>query len=326
MPSPLVEVVAPSRLHFGMFSFGQPSARQFGGAGVMVNQPGLKLRIAAADSFSATGPLADRAHSIVERLAGQRHESALPACRIEVVDAPPEHVGLGTGTQLALALTAGLNAFRGGEPLDAQALAALSGRGGRSAIGTHGFLHGGFLVESGKCPGETLSPLEFHAALPGEWRFVLICLEGEHGLWGDAEQRAFRDLPPVGLATSDELRREVARAMVPAVKAGEFERFSRSVYRFGREAGMCFSARQGSAFASPRIAELVEAIRSGGVEGVGQSSWGPTVFALVENERTARRLAESIRGRLDRQDKLIIAEPNAWGARITRRSLTIMKR
>ena len=301
-----------------MFSFGDSDTRQFGGAGVMVDRPGLSLRIFAADRFMAQGPPARRVQTFVERLACRWRLAELPACRIEVVDAPAEHVGLGTGTQLALSVTAGLNAFRGGAPLEARQLAALCGRGSRSAIGTYGFLHGGFLVESGKRAGEALSPLEHRLALPDGWRFVLICLAGERGLWGEAEQTAFRDLPSVAPTTSDELRREVNEEMLPAAASGDFARFGRSVYRFGYRAGMCFSARQGGAFASPRIAELVETVRGLGVEGVGQSSWGPTVFALLECEHSARQFADAIQNSLDRQDTLIVAEPNGSGARITR--------
>ncbi|MEX0977431.1 MAG: hypothetical protein WDZ48_01175 [Pirellulales bacterium] len=317
MPASTVEVTAPSRLHFGMFSFGQPNARQFGGVGVMVDRPGLKLRIVGADRFSVAGPLERRVQSTVERLVAAWQLRELPACRIEVLDAPPEHVGLGTGTQLALAVTAGANAFLGGEPLDAPALASLAGRGGRSAIGSYGFVHGGFLVEGGKTGDETLSPLEYRVALPEAWRFVLVCSQGERGLWGEAERRVFGDLPPVPPAITEQLRREVADEMIPAAAAGQFERFSHSVYRFGRQAGMCFARRQDGPFASPRIARIVETIRDLGVGGVGQSSWGPVVFAVLDSEQAACRLADAVRKNLDPGDTLVAAKPNPTGARIS---------
>ena len=318
MPGPTVEVACPSRLHFGMFSFGQPSARQFGGAGVMIDRPGLKLRVVPADCFSAAGPLEGRVELTVERLVQAWHLHGPPACRIEALDVPPEHVGLGTGTQLSLAVTAGLNAFLGGEALDAPSLASLAGRGGRSAIGTHGFVHGGFLVEGGKTGSEMLSPLEYRVALPDSWRFVVIGPYGEHGLFGEAERRAFGDLPPVPPAITEQLRREVAEEMIPAAAAGQFERYSHSVHRFGCQAGMCFATRQDGPFASPRIERIVETIRDLGVRGVGQSSWGPSVFALLESESAASRFVETLRARLDSRDTLVITEPNRTGARITR--------
>src|SRR5215813_718317 len=106
MSYPLVEVTAPSRLHFGMFSFGQASARQFGGVGAMVDAPGLRLRVWPAERFWAEGPLAQRVEALAARLISAGQLTRPPDCRIEVVGAPPEHIGLGTGTQLALAVVA----------------------------------------------------------------------------------------------------------------------------------------------------------------------------------------------------------------------------
>ena len=169
-----VEVATPSRLHFGMFSFGQPAMPQFGGVGVMIDRPGLQLRIDPAERFATCGPMASARRSGRRTSARRWQLPELPACRLEIVTAPPEHAGLGTGTQLELAVTAGLNAFRGRPPLNAQELAAASGRGARSAIGTYGFLHGGLLVERGKPSEKFLSPLERRVELPGDWRFVLV--------------------------------------------------------------------------------------------------------------------------------------------------------
>jgi beta-ribofuranosylaminobenzene 5'-phosphate synthase len=318
MSLPVVEVDAPSRLHFGMFSFGQPNTRQFGGVGVMIDRPGLRLRIVKADRFSTSGPLRDRVQTTVELLTAAWHLHEPPACHIEVLAAPPEHVGLGTGTQLALAVCGGVNAFVGREPLDAPALAALAGRGGRSAIGTYGFVRGGFLVEGGKSAAETLSPLEHRVELPEAWRFVLICPHGEQGLSGEAERRAFGDLPPVPLPITRELRREVAEELIPAAVAGQFDRFGQSIYRFGCQAGLCFAARQNGPFAGASIARIVAAIRELGVAGVGQSSWGPTVFALLDSEQAAVQFAGDMRKILDARGTVVIARPNCRGARITR--------
>jgi len=311
-----VEVTAPSRLHFGMFSFGHPGTRQFGGVGVMIDEPGLRLRMTRTSEFRATGPLADRVKVILDRLREQPALAAIPACHIEVVAAPPDHVGLGTGTQLSLAVAAGCHALAGGSPLSAEALARLTGRGVRSAIGTYGFVQGGLLVEPGKLVGELLSPLEHRVALPAEWRFVLITPATERGLSGEAEQMAFRDLPAVPPEVSETLRREVIENLVPAAQAGDIEQFGQSVYRFGHAAGLCFAARQGGAFASPRIAMLVDRIRELGVAGVGQTSWGPTVFAVAPNQDAAEQLIDRLAIWLTDADRMVIARANSSGATI----------
>jgi beta-ribofuranosylaminobenzene 5'-phosphate synthase len=318
MSLPIIEVVAPSRLHFGMFSFGQPGVRQFGGMGVMVNQPGLRLRLTPAERFEACGPSSARARGVVERIARLRKLDRLPACRIEILSAPPQHVGLGTGTQLALAVTAAINAFQGGGPLEPAALAALAERAERSAIGTYGFVLGGLLVEAGKLAGEALSPLDARIELPGDWRFVLIWPNDEQGLSGEEERAAFRDLPPVPPATTAQLLAEVSNELLPAAGRGQFERFSESLYRFGHQAGMCFAERQQGDFANPWSARVIHAIRDRGVRGAGQSSWGPAVFALVDTPARASDFSATMRACVDSNATVLVAEPNRTGARITR--------
>ena len=301
-----------------MFSFAQPGVRQFGGVGAMVGQGTLRLRIEPAERFVAVGPLAERVRATVVRFAQVRGLAEFPACRVQVVAAPKEHVGLGVGTQLALSVSAGLNAFLGGDPLDAESLAALSGRGARSAIGTYGFAQGGLLVELGKLADEVLSPLECRVDLPAAWRFALVCPGDQRGLSGEDEQVAFRDLPPVPRETTERLWQEVREELIPAARAAEFERFGESLYRFGYAAGSCFAARQGGPFAGSRIAELVAAIRELGVRGVGQTSWGPTIFALLEDQATADTFQSQLASWLPAGDKIAIVAPNNAGASVMR--------
>jgi predicted sugar kinase len=91
--------------------------------------------------------------------------------------------------------------------------------------------------------------------------------------------------------------------------------FGESVYRFGRLAGECFAAVQGGPFASREIAQLIDAIRDFGIPGAGQSSWGPTVFAICESDAQAQRVCDWFRTRPggDAYD-LSIARPNNVGA------------
>jgi predicted sugar kinase len=71
--------------------------------------------------------------------------------------------------------------------------------------------------------------------------------------------------------------------------------FGEALYDFNLRAGEAFANVQGGFYASPRIAEAVEFIRSEGVYGAGQSSWGPTVFAIAETQEEADALAEKLR-------------------------------
>lgn len=309
-----VEVTAPSRLHFGMFSFGQPGVRQFGGVGCTIDRPGIKLSISPSANFEISGPMAVRVREFVEKFRHTSGSSEALRCRIDILTAPRPHVGLGSGTQLGLAVAAGLNAYLHGETaIDVEALARSIGRGLRSAIGTHGFTHGGLLIEAGKMAGGDISPLLARTVLPEAWRFVLLCPRNLAGLSGDAERRAFeQQLPPVPIRTTEALCREALLQLVPAAIEGRFEDFSESLFQFGRLAGNCFAALQGGPYGGEQVTQLVERCRTLGVRGVGQTSWGPTVFALLPDENAAARFIRE----LDRDVEVTIAAPTYEGARV----------
>ncbi len=313
----IVCVTAPSRLHFGLLSFGNERAGQFGGVGAMVDQPGLRLTVRPADRFEVVGPLADRARGFAGRYVEAANDFAELKCRIEISAAPPQHVGLGTGTQLGLAVVAGLARFLGRRLESAAELVEASGRGFRSTIGTHGFCHGGVIYEEVKHGGQLVAPLRERLAMPDGWCWLLTRPRGQVGLSGEVERAAFAALPPVPPSTTEQLRREVREQMLPALRQRDFEAFGESVYRYGVLAGNCFASRQGGPYASPRLARLVEVLRELGARGVGQSSWGPTIFALLPSrddaERVRKYLVESRElGDLD----TIISVPNNHGASI----------
>lgn len=279
----------------------------------MIRQPGLVLQVSPAERFAASGPLAERAAAFARRFAEQRLGGQMPRCRLEVLAAPPEHVGLGLGTQLGLSVAAGLAAWCGHDRLSPTDLAHSVGRGRRSAVGVYGFCHGGLIVEAGRRADEPLSPLVARIALPADWRFLLVRPADPAGLSGTAEEQAFETLPAVPADVTAGLCRELLQELLPAARAGEFAGFSASVRRYGYEAGLCFAARQGGAYASPTLAALAERIRGFGVEGVGQSSWGPTLFAVLPSVTEAQRLAQALAAE-DQGLELSVAEPAARGA------------
>lgn len=311
-----VHVAAPSRLHFGLWSLAGGTGRQYGGVGAMVEKPGLVLAIRPSRVLATTGPLADRALQFCRRWA-EFHRTDLPNCQIEIVAAPPEHAGLGTGTQLGLAVAAGLNAFVGLPSQSPAELALSVGRGLRSAVGTYGFVQGGLVVEQGKLPGEPISPLDCRIDLPAEWRFVLIRPSGLSGLAGDDEATAIAGLPAIPAAVTEELITEVREHLVPAAATGDFPAFAESLFRYGHQSGLCFAARQGGAYNGPVLTRLVEQIRGLGADGVGQSSWGPTLFVVQPNQAAAEQLVARLPSIADRrQIDIVITPPANQGARI----------
>jgi beta-RFAP synthase len=302
-----------------MFSFGDAAVRQFGGVGVMVKQPAVRIRACPATRFEVAGPGALRAEAFVRSWCESRERPSMPDCRIEILACPQTHRGVGTGTQLGLSVVAGLDTLLLPEPgaTSAADLARAAGRGQRSAVGTYGFQLGGLILERGKLPREHIAPLEKRVPLPEAWRFLLMTPAGLEGLSGTTEHSAFAKLPPVPRETTDELLRLARDVILPAAAQEDFDEFSEATYRYGYLAGTCFAKVQGAPFADPRVVRLVEDVRNLGVRGVGQSSWGPTVFAVLPNAAEARKLFEHVKDKYASEDlRLVTTGPCNSGARI----------
>ncbi len=328
----MIRVRAPSRLHFGLLNLsaeaswldreGHPAlpGRCFGGVGLMVESPGVCVRAAPADSWEVSGPLAERARNAALRLV----ETLPPECRrpvsIHIEYSAPEHAGLGTGTQLELAVGRAVAATCGAE-LNAVELARRLGRGRRSALGIHGFAHGGFLVEGGKGKDTEVAPLIARHDFPENWRVVLTLPSWARGLHGKPERQAFQQLQDQGgaLAATDALCRLVVLGLLPALVERDFAAFGEALYDFNARVGEAFASVQGGVYAHPRLAELVAFTRQQRVHGVGQSSWGATVFAVTAGPDQAETLAGKLRRRfaLDGGEVFVTAAANRGASVIT---------
>ena len=293
----MIRVVAPSRLHFGLFrvpTAGAEDGPAFGGVGLMVERPGVVVVVRPSDSWQFEGLLASRAQVFAARFMLSLPEHRRRAFQVLVERCPAEHTGLGVGTQLGLAVAKALAVACGEAEWSAAELAARTGRGERSAIGVHGFDRGGLLADAGKHAGDEISPLLGHVTLPAEWRVVVFTPRAER--WhGDRERAAFASARP---GAPGALRELAETALLPAAARGDLDAFGEAVYAFNRTAGEPFAAAQGGIYASTEIAELIADIRQCGVKGVGQSSWGPTVFAVVGSSDDAVSLVERFRGRV----------------------------
>ena len=287
----MIRVTTGSRLHFGLIAAGAGGPRRFGGVGLMVDEPPLVVAAEHANEWSAEGPLADRALAFARRLPQPARARPL---RLIVESAPPEHVGLGSGTQLGLAV-ARAAATAWGIDMPVAELARHVGRGHRSGLGVHGFEQGGFLVDGGKRGDDELAPLLLRAVFPEPWRIVLARPAGSVGLHGAAEQRVFAEME--NTEHGDRLCRLVLLGMLPALAERDLTQFGEALHEYNRRAGEGFATAQGGHYAGAAVTELVEWFRSQGVRGVGQSSWGPTLFAIAADPEEA----DQLQGRLLRK-------------------------
>ncbi|MGH7703656.1 MAG: beta-ribofuranosylaminobenzene 5'-phosphate synthase family protein [Gemmatimonadales bacterium] len=293
-----VRVEAPARLHFGVLDLRGDRGRRFGGIGAAVPRPSLLLEVRRAGALKADGPDAERALEFARRFF--QHHGLPGGAHLTVHRAIPSHAGLGSGTQLGLAVARGL-AELAGLPPDPAALARAVGRGQRSAIGTWTFALGGFIVEGGRRPGgESLAPLLARLPVPGQWRCVIAIPPGLPGLSGEAEAAAFERLPPPESREVERVSHLVLMELLPALADADLVAFGAALSEIQRITGEWFSAAQGGPFAGS-AGELVRQMAAWGAAGVGQSSWGPAVYGIIDGDEACARLADRARGLLQGQ-------------------------
>jgi beta-ribofuranosylaminobenzene 5'-phosphate synthase len=307
-----VRVEAPARLHMGMLDAAGGGDRRFGGLGVALSRPAAVVEASPSDDVTAEGPDAERALAVARRCREALGLSG--GARIRVLEAIPAHVGLGSGTKLALAVTAALAALAGQTP-EPGAIAGAAGRGARSAVGLWTFVLGGLVLEGGVRPGvERPAPLLARHAMPDEWRCVRVTPHAEPGLSGRAEEEAFGRLRP----ESDRaalIAQLVLTSLLPGLAERDLAEFGAALTRVQRLVGESFASVQGGVF-HPRAGPLVDSLLRLGAAGAGQSSWGPAVYGLVEDERAGIELARRMEAELGGGGRVELVSFDNRGARV----------
>ncbi len=289
-----IRVTTASRLHFGLLSWGNPQARQFGGCGLMIAQPAVVIEAARARAWQVEGPQSARVERLLKEIQECWHEDTLfrEPCRIVVRDAPPEHVGLGVGTQLSLAVARALFELLGEPNPPLERLACLTGRGKRSGIGLHGFAQGGFLVDGGRKSASGIPPLLSRLTFPAAWSVVLVIPRASAGLHGVDELQAFEHLPAIAPAITAELCRIVLLELMPAVVEHDLETFGQALGTLQRTVGSCFAPAQGGVYHARQSEQIITALGELGFQGAGQSSWGPALYAF--SDRPGSEIAAAV--------------------------------
>lgn len=293
-PSPgRVHVEAHARLHFGVLDLRGSLGRWFGGIGAAAPAPTLLLSAEANDSITADGPDAERAATFAARFL--QHHRVTGGAHIVVERALPAHAGLGSGTQLALAVARAL-ADLYALPADPVSLSMAVGRARRSAIGTWVFASGGLVVEGGRPrDGDACGPLIARMPLPRRWQCIIAIPHGAPGLSGAAEAHAFSMLPPPPQHEVEHVAHLVLMALLPAAADADLATFGHALSGIQEVTGRWFAPVQGDIFAPGLTRELLEAMTGAGAAGAGQSSWGPAVYGLVDGPDAAERVAARLR-------------------------------
>ena len=281
------------RLHLGFQNLSLAHERLYGGVGLALASPRIEVRAERGETIECDDPaVADYVETVVSVLE-------VPGATVEIPARVERHIGLGSGTQLALAcLVAVARAYD--RTVDARDLAPALGRGGRSGVGVATFERGGFVVDAGHpterfttappARGDWTVPKPIVSSpVPTDWRFVLATPAAEPGPSGPPEDKRMRSVvehADPGIA--DDVATLLTRQLLPALVEGDRSAFGGAAAHLGRLNGAWYADEQGGVYRPPagRVVEALDSIQA--ISGAGQTSWGPTVYGVTDAESVER--------------------------------------
>ena len=287
-----VVIHTPSRIHVSLIDMHGGSGRVDGSVGITLDEPGILIEAELSPVLSVKG--ADPAmQERIDRTATETLQKlgAGGSVAITVRCQYPSHVGLGSGSQLSLAVARAIAELHD-RHMPVTELARLVGRGGTSGIGTAAFEHGGFIIDGGHQFGAGCEKSDFRPSsasrgvspppvlarhnFPPDWKILLAIPAVPAGASGMAETDIFRDSCPIPLSEVRELCHEIMMRMLPGIAGLDLDLFGSSVNTIQ---GLGFK-RVELSLQPPQVTGLLGVMREAGAAGAGLSSFGPTVYAV----------------------------------------------
>jgi len=309
-------IKTPARLHLGLIDLNGNLGRMFGGIGVAINQPNIIMYAQQAKSLTVTGEEITIVSALVNKFF--KTYPAKPNVHVHIEKTIPAHTGLGSGTQLALAIATALAKITRIKASTSE-LSLAMGRAQRTGVGTAIFKNGGFVVDGGKktLQHDSFPPLIYQQPFPDEWRFIIATPNIQKGLFSSAETSAFNKLPPMHEEEVAKICRLTMLKLLPAIAEKDLENFGEALTDIQIITGNYFAHVQGNTYSNTKIADTLDFLKYIGVCGFGQSSWGPTVYGVV-NKTDAKETLKKVKAYLakDIGGEAFVAKANNKGATI----------
>lgn len=289
-----IKVSAGSRIHIALSDMGFASPRAFGGVGFMLDKiaADVELRFAPANSLEGASDLDQACQVELATLLATVAKAGEKPVRAIVHSHAPQHIGLGTKTALKLAIISAyyhLNGLSGGRAEQQ----SLSGRGGASGIGTHGFFEGGVLwdagnpsveidqlLPSGARPATSLPVLMLRLPFPTSWR-VGLCLPSARLSHGSDERHFFEQNAPIARSDALETMALLYHGVLPAFRLECLELLASSLASISRTGFKRLEIER----CGKNLIDLLESLRAKGYA-AGMSSMGPLVYVIFAADDT----------------------------------------
>ena len=280
-----VRIKTPSRIHITLIDLNGSIGRIDGGVGLALQNPFIEIVAEAYDDVVVEGKCLnlDR-FKAVAKILSNKFEKGI---RIKVLSDYKAHVGLGSGTQISLAVATAFNKICD-LGFSVRELAHIVGRGGTSGIGVAAFEIGGFIVDGGHSKKEKpeFLPSSASKAKPApviarldfpDWD-VVIAIPDLTGFYGVREVNLFREICPIPLGEVRELCHLILMKLLPAVVEEDLDEFGDAIWRIQR-----------LGFKKAEIDRYGDLIRdalnhvSSATKATGMSSTGPAIYAITDS-------------------------------------------
>ena len=329
----VVELIikTPSRLHLTLIDMNGTYGRIDGGVGITIENPQLILEVESIPNedieiiFYESKNLSNLREDYIKRIqsAAAKMKQFLGinhGFKFTVKKVFLSHSGLGSGTQLSLAVGRAVSNFHH-RKLDASKIAQIVGRGGTSGIGVRAFDHGGFIVDGGHNKAQKTDfmpssaskasppPLLARYDFPNDWKIVLAIPKIDDRVSGLKEVNIFQDYCPIPLKEVEKLSHIILMKMMPSVVEKDLDSFGFSVNQI-QEIGFKKVELQ---LQNPIIKQIMDNMRNTGAAGVGMSSFGPTIYAVTDtNPKNIKKAAQETMA--DISGKVILTKAQNRGA------------
>ncbi|MCP8308312.1 MAG: hypothetical protein H3Z54_06420 [archaeon] len=321
-----MRVKTPSRLHITLIDLNGNLGRIDGGVGIALEEPSITLEAELIDSgIIVEGDDSGRALEAAKRTL--KNYDLKGGLHIRILEKYDEHIGLGFGTQLSLGTAFAItNLHR--IHISPRELAEIVGRGGTSGIGVAAFEAGGFIIDGGHTfgankqkqkflpssaskapPPPVISRLDF----PDDWLVVLAMPRLNKRIHGSIEVELFSKYCPIPIDEVQALSHIILMKLLPSVAERDISEFGDAISKIQNIGFKKIEVN----LQSDKVKEIMKIMAEAGAYGVGLSSFGPTLYTVVDNEKKAYIIAKAAeKGMREIGGKVLITKARNKGAEI----------
>ena len=282
-----IQIITPARLHFGFLELNNSCESKFGGIGLSIDKFQTKIIVKKDAKMKFKSKMPNKAISFLTKFC--KKNKIKSNFSISVEESSPQHIGLGSGTQLALSIGTAIS-YLSNINLNIEEVAKMLNRGLRSNVGLINFKYGGFLIDL-KIKNKFYTNID-KVFFPEEWKIILI-KDSSQGLHGKNEMEAFKKIKNLK-KNNINLTSLVLLEIYPSLIEKNFDKFSKAITKLQNEMSKKFETFQGGKFSSIAVGNALNFLKKKNIKGYGQTSWGPSGFAFFPNIEKAKKMQKKL--------------------------------